>query len=129
MFTCYSAPVDDGKIRLVNGATRAEGRVEVYYNGKWGTICDDFWDIKDARVVCRELGFPSVVAAKSYAHFGTGPDPIWLDDIHCTGSETNLTKCKHGGWGKHNCVHHEDAGVVCGECHMISQIYYNCCDV
>ncbi|XP_065911543.1 scavenger receptor cysteine-rich domain superfamily protein-like [Dysidea avara] len=107
-------PVNNGKIRLVNGATSAEGRVEVYHNGKWGTICDDFWDINDARVVCRELGFPSVVAAKSYAHFGPGLGEIWLDDIHCTGSETNLTKCRHSGWGKHNCVPSEDAGVVCG---------------
>ena len=99
----------------MSGSNAREGRVEIYHNGKWGTICDDYWDLKDATVVCRELNFTRALEAKTYAHFGVGQDPIWLDDVECTGSEKRLADCRHNGWGSHNCVHNEDAGVICSE--------------
>ena len=107
-------------MRLVSGSNAREGRVEIYHNGKWGTICDDFWDINDAHVVCRELNYSRASEAKSYAHFGAGPDPIWLDDVECKGTEKRLADCKHNGWGSHNCVHNEDAGVVCCKNFVVS---------
>ncbi|XP_066271748.1 uncharacterized protein [Branchiostoma lanceolatum] len=100
-------------LRLVNGSIDNEGTVEVWHGGQWGTICDDSWDLNDARVVCRQLGYPDADEASHRAFFGQGSGPIWMDNVACAGSETSLLDCGHNGWGSHNCGHHEDAGVVC----------------
>ena len=97
----------------MGGSTDSEGRVEVYHNGAWGTVCDDGWDITDANVVCRQLGYIGATSALSFAAFGQGSGPIHYDDVFCTGSETRLADCSHSGIGSHNCGHYEDAGVVC----------------
>ena len=91
-----------------------QGRLSVYYNGQWGTVCDDSWDIADAHVVCRMLGYPGAVAYTTNSQFGGAKDgPIWLDEVHCTGNESTLAACQHDGWGKSDCDHSEDAGVIC----------------
>ena len=87
----------------------------MYYNGEWGTVCDDYWDLIDAQVVCNEQGFGEAAAARrlAYVYYGQGSGPIWLDNLHCDGTELTIRDCTHLGWGKHNCHHSEDAGVKC----------------
>ena len=99
-------------VRLVGGGI-SSGRVEVYHNGQWGTVCDDGWDMNDATVVCRQLGFPYASSASHSAAYGQGSDPIWMDEVYCQGDEASLLTCSHVGWGIHNCHHGDDASVVC----------------
>ncbi|XP_016075652.1 PREDICTED: HHIP-like protein 1 [Miniopterus natalensis] len=96
------------------GKRAGRGRVEVFAGGRWGTVCDDGWDIKATAVVCRQLGFAHAVRATKRAEFGEGRAlPILLDNVRCAGDEQTLLECRHAGLGTHNCDHQEDAGVVC----------------
>ena len=56
----------------MNGTTAGEGRVEVFHEGVWGTVCDDHWSEIDANVVCRELGFVRALSAPHRSTYGAG---------------------------------------------------------
>ena len=88
--------------------------MEVYHNGEWGTVCDHGWDLNNAQVVCRQLGFGPAIIAQSEAFYGQSNDSvIWLDNVNCIGTESKIEDCSHNGWGDHNCLHFEDVGVLC----------------
>ena len=115
---CYSGFIVAAEVSIairLQGPMSANGtgRVEVFYKGEWGTICDDDWDINDAKVVCRQLGYQYGSRAFHGNNIDPGSGKIWLDDVDCNGSEKNVTSCSHAGWGNHDCTHDEDAGVEC----------------
>nr|XP_012779564.1 T-cell differentiation antigen CD6 isoform X3 [Maylandia zebra] len=103
-------------VRLAGGTDRCGGRVEVWKNGQWGTVCDDHWDLNDAHVVCAQLGCGYALNVTGQAGlFPPGKGPIYLDDLNCTGNEENLWSCPATQEEDQDCGHKEDAGVVCSE--------------
>uniref|UniRef100_A0A672YUR9 Lysyl oxidase homolog n=1 Tax=Sphaeramia orbicularis TaxID=375764 RepID=A0A672YUR9_9TELE len=92
-----------------------EGRVEVFYNGEWGTVCDDDFTLHAAQVVCRELGYVEAISWSPSSKYGKGQGPIWFDNLHCTGKEKTLALCPSNGIGVSDCKHTEDVGVVCSD--------------
>ena len=102
-------------VRLVGGSGPHEGRVEVYHNGTLGTVCSDGWDLRDATVVCRQLGFIKAAAVLGSAQFGPGSGPILFSELSCIGNESVIAECGHDDSGGHNCSHSEDVSVVCGQ--------------
>ena len=102
-------------IRLIGSSSHNQGRVEVYYNGEWGTVCDDGWNHADATVVCRQLGFYSSVTVYGSAQYGQGTGPIWLSRLACFGNESSLIECSQLSVGTKNCTHSSDASVYCSD--------------
>ncbi|XP_019746110.1 lysyl oxidase homolog 3B isoform X1 [Hippocampus comes] len=102
------------KVRLAGFPRKHnEGRVELFYKGEWGTICDDDFSISNANVLCRQLGFVEATGWTHSAKYGKGQGKIWLDNVQCGGGERSIAACKSRGWGNSDCTHDEDAGVVC----------------
>ena len=122
-----------GDVRLADDRRGNRGRVEICYQGQWGTVCDDGWSSTDARVVCNQLGYSpfgillyqnqcllfhvtlhwtgAVVLSRGQYYEGRGP--IFLDDVGCRGNEFSLLECYHPGIGVHNCQHDDDVGIEC----------------
>nr|XP_056720372.1 deleted in malignant brain tumors 1 protein-like [Euleptes europaea] len=103
------------ELRLVGGSTPCAGRVEVLRNQEWATVCENGWDVNEARVVCREVGCGDALAAPGGAKFGQGSGPIWMDGVNCTGDEVSLIKCPANLLAEHSCDHSKDASVECAE--------------
>uniref|UniRef100_A0A671X1Y4 Neurotrypsin n=1 Tax=Sparus aurata TaxID=8175 RepID=A0A671X1Y4_SPAAU len=113
-------PLTDGTVSLVGGAVNHEGRLEVFYRGQWGTVCDDGWTDSNTQVVCRQLGYRLGKTFLSEGlditpgpRFGVGLGPILLDDVSCTGKEPSLMLCNRREWLRHDCTHHEDVNIAC----------------
>jgi hypothetical protein len=107
---CADGPVPEPQLRI-NGGSTNRGRLEIFYDNQWGTICDDSFDMHDANVACRQMGYTH--ATESIQNFGGGSGQIWFDNVGCTGNEESIHDCDHAGWGQHNCAHSEDVGVAC----------------
>ena len=133
-----------GEVRLDGTNSSSEGRVEMCYNGVWGSICYNGWDNIDAAVVCRQLGFQGQSKSKNMPKarkslvsyfilfadstairsqvYGEGSGPYLLSNVGCRGHERNLTECSHPQIGYHTCSSGQDAGVHCDG--IIAEILY-----
>ena len=105
---------EDGTVRLVSSSGPHKGRLEVYFLGQWGTVCDNSWDILDATVVCKELGYLRAVGSPRSSEFGAGSGPSWFSNVRCNGAEQSLAACYSSDYNFGSaCSHSQDAGVVC----------------
>ena len=104
--------VTDPGSRLVRGSGPHEGLLEIYHNGTWGTVCDDKWDLQDARGLCHQLGYINATTAAGPARFSSGSGPILFSELSCVGNESTITECDHLSSG-HNCNHSQVVGAVC----------------
>ncbi|XP_078535235.1 scavenger receptor cysteine-rich domain-containing group B protein-like isoform X3 [Lissotriton helveticus] len=103
-------------IRLVNSGDACRGRVEIKHENRWGTVCDNDWDLKDAEVVCRQLNCGSASRAETRNElFLNGVFPVWMSDVKCTGAEKSLFDCPGPSWGINSCSWRSDGGVQCRE--------------
>ena len=119
-------------MRLVGGSSYDEGRVEMYYNGQWGTVCNIGWDDIDASIVCKQLGFGSSgTAILDVQVYGPGTGRVLLSNVMCSSNDTTLSSCAHHGVGIAvcGCDHDKDAGVTCNSMFItLSYItYYTYC--
>ncbi|XP_071841195.1 neurotrypsin-like [Apostichopus japonicus] len=101
-----------GRVRLADGSVPTEGRVEIFYNNEWRTICDDHWQREDAEVICRQLGYSDVDELYDKAYFGEGYGPI-MEQMNCDGDEAHWQQCSYNTWNTPYCEHYEDVGVRC----------------
>ena len=127
-----------GAVRLVGGSNSTIGRLEICINNAWGTVCNSRFGTNEALVVCRQLGFSSagecvnnntpqiasknvmffllpggIAITRNVSSFGAPPNPIFIDNLACVGSESSILDCPSSALGFHQCGHSQDAGVQC----------------
>ena len=112
------------------GSSAKEGYVEgLGSNGQWGGICDDNFDINDAHVICKMLGYP--LATGAFGYYGTAPsgNNFVLDDLGCTGNEASVFDCLHNGEWNEDCGATDIAGVQCAtsKLNLMSKIDFFLC--
>ena len=101
-------------VRLAGSKLPNQGRIEVFYSGEWGTVCNAGWDHTDASVVCRQLGLGGYGKTLSLRHYEKGSGPIHLSHVECSETDHTLAACGHSGVGiTYRCDHDHDAGVIC----------------
>ncbi|KAL3884618.1 hypothetical protein ACJMK2_024745, partial [Sinanodonta woodiana] len=118
------------RLVVVNGNPVGSGILEVLYNGRWGTVCDDDFDYQDADVFCRMLGFnKSSRFTSGHSYILTASElrlyPIWMDELECMGSESDVAECNFGGFGWHDCTHSEDVMLFCSNDSTATTEYYS----
>ena len=118
-------------MRLVDGDRPYRGRLEVFVRDQWGSVCDNNFGAREAKVACRQLGYTGYV---TYAYkIGQSDGPTWMDNVNCdepeeTGEEdrvSRLADCFKKGtaerfssdkfWGINNCTHDRDVALTCAK--------------
>ena len=106
---------NESTIRLANGPSQYEGRLEVFVDGQWGTVCNEMWSLKDAGVVCRQLGMAHAPEdfMSGLLHYGPGTGAILMSNVECDDWDWDLAHCSHDRVTEHTCTHLQDVGVKC----------------
>ena len=130
LFTYHVDTTDvfkEGDIRLVDGDSDSEGRLEVYHNELWGTVCDDLFDLDSARVACRQLGFTDVLSWESSFSYADANGPIGIHSVQCDGDEESLLNCSfRDDLDTYLCFHFEDVRISCSGTYVHEELYeYN----
>ncbi|XP_071504911.1 neurotrypsin-like [Diadema antillarum] len=109
---CSGGPyAQEHDVRLVDGPSPQAGRVEIFHENSWGTICDNTWSSTEAEVVCQQLGYDAVAVPLEY--FEPGDGAIHVSNLSCSGQESTLASCLNVNFGSTGCDHTEDVGVRC----------------
>ena len=123
----YPADAENGELQLVDddGPTVPEGRLEVFHNGEWGTVCDDRLDNRRniaPQKACQFMGYATgQLIPRGTVSRAPDSQPIWLDDVRCFAGSNHWTgapaeklhHCYHAGWGNNNCSHDENVHLSC----------------
>jgi hypothetical protein len=110
---------ETGVLRITHLGTKTDilGRLEMCYNGYWGTVCIHYTNDLTAAVACRKLGYYNVVKGQTralgYYNITLPNIPIVLDDVRCEGDESSLLNCTHKDFNDHDCRHYEDVVLEC----------------
>ncbi|KAL9953601.1 hypothetical protein ACROYT_G041044 [Oculina patagonica] len=105
---------NEGDIRLVDGGAPSQGRVEIYINDSWSTVCDHWFGYNEGRVVCKQLGLPELSDVHYGAPFGQGNGSILKEQYNCQENDTSLLNCSKTGYISNYCSHGDDVGISCG---------------
>jgi hypothetical protein len=104
---------ETGDLQLFGGNTDS-GRLGIYYDGKWGTLCSHKWTLGEATVACRQLGFDKAFQAMLMPGYVDSEGTAWLSKVRCAGNESTLAECQSTGWNSGNgCAKQDSVGVSC----------------
>ena len=117
LFLFYTAPLP---IRLQGSPHASVGRLEVWRNEMWGSVCNEHFTIEAANVVCRQLGFDQASDYTPGGYFGQSTGPIHMSNVMCTGNEASITDCTFST--THSCNHSQDVGIYCQGMHIHTYI-------
>ena len=103
----------DREIRLSGSSSKTAGRVEVCVESVWTSLCDQSWDLSDAMVACRHLGYSPYGAMPTYGCYTEEQLSFGITSLNCNGLEQSLFNCSHSNPSLHNCASYNDAGLLC----------------
>ena len=110
--------IGEGSIRLTGGVSDNEGRLEVFFDGEWGSVCNRNWGRWSGTVACKDLGYESLVKVTGTSQYNSAENtPIWLNGVQCAKYDKRIRDCVHEPVGYQPCSHDEDVGLICSGKH------------
>jgi len=98
-------------VKLVNGVSECDGRVQIRHREQWGAVCYTGWDLQDATVLCQELDCGEIAEPKAYV--GPSVEKTLMNNVICTGNERSVRDCPFTEWDVGSCLDTLHAGVFC----------------